>query len=166
LANGNIDGDDGFYETAQHFFGGALSGMSGANMASSMAGGSKSYALGKYGNKFLSYGLQGNAHDFAHTKKDKYLKKNLGQHFGTFIAAGQGGAMQSISMDNPWVNDLSPLAAAGFRAAGSMGAYYSEYQSSSAVKANFYGLESKGWQAKMGVSGYKSMFNALMLKLQ
>jgi len=47
LANGNIDGDDGFYETAQHFFGGALSGMSGANMASSMALGSKSYALGK-----------------------------------------------------------------------------------------------------------------------
>jgi len=41
-----------------------------------------------------------------------------------------------------------------------------EYQSTSAVKANFYGLELKGWQAKMGVSAYKSMFNALMLKLQ
>jgi len=41
-----------------------------------------------------------------------------------------------------------------------------EYQSTSAVKANFYGLELKGMQAKMGVSAYKSMFNALMLKLQ
>jgi len=41
-----------------------------------------------------------------------------------------------------------------------------EYQSTSAVKANFYGLESKGWQAKMGVSSYKSSFNALMLSLQ
>jgi len=35
-------------------------------------------------------------------------------------------------------------------------------QSTTAVKFNFYGLESKGWQAKMGVSAYKSMFNALM----
>jgi len=47
MATGNIDGDNDFYETAQHFFGGALSGMSGANMGRSMAGGSKSYALGK-----------------------------------------------------------------------------------------------------------------------
>jgi len=41
-----------------------------------------------------------------------------------------------------------------------------EYQSTATVKSNFYGLDSKGWQAKMGVSSYKSLFNALMISLQ
>ena len=41
-----------------------------------------------------------------------------------------------------------------------------EYQSTTAVKFNFYGLESKGWPAKMVVNAYKSMFNALMYSLK
>ena len=113
-------------------------------------------------NKFLNYGLQANAYDFAYTKKDKYLKKNAGQHFGTFISAGLGGVMQEMGMNNSLVNDLSFYPKLGLMFSSSLGAYYMEYQSTSAVKANFYGLESKGAAAKMGVSSYKSLFNALM----
>ena len=117
-------------------------------------------------NKFIYYGPQANAYDFANIKKDKFLKKNLGQHFGTFIAAGQGGAMQEMSMNNPLVTDLNRGFGAGLRFAASLGSYYMEYQSTTTVKANFYGLESKGWPAKMAVSAYKSMFNALMLSFK
>jgi len=117
-------------------------------------------------NKFLNYGVQANAYDFAYTKKDKYLKKNAGQHFGTFITAGLGGVMQEMGMNNSLVNDLSFYPKLGLMFSSSLGAYYMEYQSTSAVKANFYGLESKGAAAKMGVSSYKSLFNALMISLQ
>jgi len=117
-------------------------------------------------NKFLNYCLQANAYDFAYTKKDKYLKKNAGQHFGTFVTAGLGGVMQEMSMNNPLVNDLNRGLGAGLRFASSLGSYYMEYQSTTTVKANFYGLESKGWPAKMAVSAYKSMFNALMLSFK
>ena len=58
-------------------------------------------------NKFLNYGVQANAYDFAYTKKDKYLKKNAGQHFGTFVNSGLGGVMQEMGMNNSLVNDLS-----------------------------------------------------------
>ena len=117
-------------------------------------------------NKFLNYGVQANAHDFAYTKKDKYLKRNAGQHFGTFVTAGLGGVMQEMSMNNSLVKGLEPLQGFGLRFASSVGSYYMEYQSTTAVKANFYGLESKGAAAKMGVSSYKSLFNALMISLQ
>ena len=117
-------------------------------------------------NKFLNYGLQANAYDFAYTKKDKYLKKNAGQHFGTFVNSGRGGVMQELSMSNPWVNNRGIGGKVGSRFAASIGSYYLEYLSTSAVKANFYGLESKGWQAKMGVSAYKSIFNALMFSFK
>ena len=113
--------------------------------------------------KFLNYGVQANAYDFAYTKKDKYLKKNAGQHFGTFISAGLGGVMQEMSMNNSLVDGLNPYRGLGLRVASSIGSYYLEYKSASAVKTNFYGLDSKGWQAKMGVSAYKSLFNALMI---
>jgi RHS repeat-associated protein len=164
LALGNINSEDIFYESAQHFVGGALSGMAGANAASSMAGNSKSSILGKFGGKFLNYGLQANAYDFAYTKKDKFLKKNFGQHFGTFANGGLGGVMQGLSMSNSLVNPLrSRLPKAGLRFASSLGSYYMENQMSYVLKANFYGLESKGFPAKMGVSAGKSLFNALML---
>lgn len=163
MATGNIDSDDGFYETAQHFVGGALSGMAGSNMASAMAGSYKSSVLGKYGSKFLNYGLQGNAYDFAYTKKDKYLKKGWGQHFGTFINAGMGGAMQEMSINNPLAKGRNPLADLGVRFTSSLGSYYLENQTAYGIKANFYGLESKGFGAKMGLSAYKSLFNAFVI---
>ena len=113
--------------------------------------------------KFLNYGLQANAYDFAYTQKDKFLKKNFGQHFGTFINGGLGGVMQGLSMSNSLTSNLNRLPRAGLRFASSLGSYYMENQMSYVLKANFYGLESKGVAAKMGVSAGKSLFNALML---
>ena len=69
-------------------------------------------------------------------------------------------------MNNPLVNNMRNYSGFGLRFALSLGSYYMEYQSTSAVKANFYGLESKGWQAKMGVSAYKSFFNALLISFK
>jgi hypothetical protein len=163
IATGNINSEGGFYSVAQHFTGGALSGIAGANMAGSLSGASKGYMFGKLDDKFLSYGLQANAYDFAYTKKEKYLKKNLGQHFGTFINGGLGGIMQELSVSNSLTGNLNRLPRAGLRFASSLGSYYMENQMSYVLKANFYGLESKGWQAKMGVSAGKTLFNALML---
>jgi len=69
-------------------------------------------------------------------------------------------------MNNPLVNNMRNYSGFGLRFASSLGSYYMEYQSTSAVKANFYGLEFKGAAAKMGVSAYKSFFNASMISLQ
>jgi len=152
---------------AQHFVGGALSGYAGfssnAKMAKPMT---VSYLKVNAHNIFAKYGTQSTLSDFAYDEDRKFFKKNLTQHFGTFVTAGLGGVMQELSMNNPLVDRLSFLPGLGYRFGASLGSYYLEYQSTSAVKANFYGLESKGLQAKMGVSGYKSMFNVLMISLQ
>jgi hypothetical protein len=98
----------------------------------------------------------------SYTKKDKFLKKNFGQHFGNFANGGLGGVMQGLSMSNSLVNSGKLGFQIGKRFASSLGSYYMENQMSYVLKANFYGLESKGAAAKMGVSAGKSLFNALM----
>jgi hypothetical protein len=43
-------------------------------------------------------------------------------------------------------------------------AYSLEYIGASYVKGNYQGLYTKSWQAKAGVSGYKTIMNALFLR--
>lgn len=97
---------DGF-TLAQHDAGGGLSAFTGFSAFAASTTKSK-YLLGKFDDKVLSYGIQANVADFAYAKsQDDYLKQSFGQHFGTFVFGGLGGALQGHAMDNKFVK-LSP----------------------------------------------------------
>ena len=156
------------YTFTQHFVGGALSAFAGKSFFKSISGLSstaakKGYSFGEYGDKFVSYGIQANAFDFAYTSKESYAKKDFGQHFGTFIMGGLGGVMQGKAMSGS-IETPSNLGDIGVAFGLSAIAYGIEYAGASHIKANYYGLSTKGWQTKVGTSVFKALMYSLMIK--
>ncbi len=49
--------------------------------------------------KFLSYGLQSMASDFAYTERKYYKERSFMQHIGTFMIGGFNGAIQSVGFE-------------------------------------------------------------------
>ena len=77
---------------------------------------------------------------------------------------GLGGAMQGGAMDNSVLKGMeSGVGKTALRFAFSAAAYGVEFLGASHTKANYYGLSTKGWQTKVGISGYKSLMYSLML---
>jgi hypothetical protein len=115
--------------------------------------------------KFIEYGTQSSAADFAFTDEYYYKKRTWQQHLGTFAMGGLGGIMQSYAMNNPWV-DSGKLGLNDFgkRSALSALGYGLEYIGTSFVKGNYQGLYTSGWQTKVGVSSYKSMIYSLIVR--
>lgn len=161
------DGHDGVYLAAQSFVKGALAGYAGKTAFKAMgAKGSGKYLLGtKYSDKFLSYALQASATDFAHTARASYAKKDLGHHFGTFFFGGLGGVIQEHTIKgNSWAG--SKYAALGYakKFGFSMAGYSMEWLGSSHVKNGHQGIYTKDWRKKLGIYGFKSLFNSYISK--
>ena len=77
---------------------------------------------------------------------------------------GLCGAMQGGAMDNSVLKGMeSGVGKTALRFAFSAAAYGVEFLGASHIKANYYGLSTKGWQTKVGISGYKSLMYSLML---
>lgn len=102
--------------------------------------------------KFLEYGLQGLAADFAYDRKREFIKKNFGQHAGTFFFSGAGGLIQShVAMtkrmfDNPLASmgQYTLMSGVGY-GAEMLGLFYAKgnYQklSFSGTKATLFGVK-------------------------
>ena len=114
-------------------------------------------------NIFAKYGTQSTLSDFAYDEDRKFFKKNLGQHFGNFYMGGLGGAMQGGAMSGS-IETTSNLGDIGVAFGLSALAYGIEYAGASHIKANYYGLSTKGWQTKVGTSGFKALMYSLMIK--
>jgi RHS repeat-associated protein len=84
------------YEAAQAFVGGGLSAMGGMSY-----GGYKSAWLNvenkgaRMTNKFLHYGTQSTAYDFAYSKEKDFMNRPMHDRFSMFLFSGIGGAVSS-----------------------------------------------------------------------
>ncbi|MFN3530086.1 MAG: RHS repeat-associated core domain-containing protein [Bacteroidia bacterium] len=96
------------FSLAQHYAGGGLSAYTGFSAYAAATSKSSSHLLSKFDDKILSYGLQANVADFSYANsRESCLNKSFGQHFGTFVFGGLGGALHGYAMDNKFVK-LSP----------------------------------------------------------
>ncbi len=149
-AAGDVEFDDP-YTMLQAMVGGALNAYGGMDYYNHSIG--EKGLVKSQGGKFWSSGIKALASDFAHTPKDKFLKKNLGQHGGTFVNSGIGGLMQA---------NTSQMIAGGTswdRFTLSSIFYGMEYGNSLFIKNNYqHGkADTKGWGAKVGANTFKAI---------
>jgi RHS repeat-associated protein len=90
-------GFDSNYEAGQAYVGGGLSSLAGMQMAG-MTGPVAipgDHKIAKLTNKFLGYGIQSTASDFAYSKKKDFVSRSFGQHAAMFIVGGTAGTVLS-----------------------------------------------------------------------
>ena len=152
------------FSLAQHYAGGGLSAFTGFSAFAASPSKSK-YLLSKFDDKVLSYGIQANVADFAYAKSRKdYLKKSFGQHFGTFVFGGLGGALQGHAMGNKMVKSIANDALKlSLRFGSGMIGQGVEYALQSHAKSNYSGFYTKDFQKKLLLGSYKSFFTSLKM---
>lgn len=141
------------YSLGQAFAGGMLSAYGAKSFYNSFGKSTALKSLSKKAPvKFLEYGIQGLAADFAYDRKREFIKKNFGQHVGTFFFSGAGGLIQShVAMtkslfDNPAANfgQYAIMSSAGY-GLEMLGLFYAKgnYQklSFSGTKATLFGVK-------------------------
>jgi RHS repeat-associated protein len=155
------------YTFWQDMVGGALSTYAGLTYAKKFAGEKGKYLFGetKFGKgaqKFLSYGLQSTAADFAYTDQDKFLKRDLEDHLGIFLAGGIGSMVSGFSNNDALI--LSENRFFNYSAYSMLGSSVSfgitGMAKSGYFKDPFY---SKYWGAKTFSSVYKTIMSGLIL---
>ncbi len=100
VINKDIQSKTGFdsnYEAGQAYVGGGLSSLAGMQMAG-MTGPVAipgDHKIVKLTNKFLGYGIQSTASDFAYSEKKDFVSRSFGQHAAMFIVGGTAGTVLS-----------------------------------------------------------------------
>jgi hypothetical protein len=156
----NINNEDyGFYEMAQSFVGGGLSGMAGASYGGAKGTGifAGETKLGKYANSFLRYGSQSTMYDFAYSSQSTFTGRSLGDHFGMFAAGGFYGTLGAESFKGKWGGIRASDTPKGWRALMGATAVATDYSIGALIKGRTYGnfYSGQSQKNKGGIFGLK-----------
>lgn len=155
--------DYGNYQRIQAFTGGALSVFAAAGFAkikpaSFYTGKNK---ILKYGEKFIRYGSQGSAFDFAYTSEKAFKNRKDRQHLGIFISSGLGGIAAStisgLNLDLPGKGSLQEVLNFGSNAGLVALALTAEMAGVFWAKNNYEGFYRSGREQKSAYLIYKSI---------
>jgi hypothetical protein len=106
--------------------------------------------FGKQGGKFMSYGTQALASDFAYDRDQKFFKKPISHHIGIFAAGAWGGLAQGEAFQMNKTLKISGKVASVFtNTVASLGFYALEYTTMSLVYGGYDSPYFKSPQAKI-----------------
>jgi RHS repeat-associated protein len=128
----NAEQGDGFYDYAQKFAGGALSSYAGMG---SYVKGEKLFSNAKWKNieKFLKYGIQSTAYDFAYTEQKYFTSRTGWEHLGMFATGGVAGVADGMYFSGDGIkNKFARVGVGAF-------IYATEWTVTSRLKQGAYG---------------------------
>jgi hypothetical protein len=167
IATGNVSDE---YDLAQHFVAGALSGYAGSAYGAKLSGKSaymfgKKTKFAKMASKFIEYGIQSSAADFAFEDEYYYRQRTWQQHLGIFAVGGMGGVMQGLAGNYGLPFDSDTYTGSVYNhIAQSMIGYGAEFLGNAIVKGGYSSIYTKQWQYKATSYTYKSIIGSLIVR--